>query len=360
MKKKIIFFCPAIGTGGVEKNLYKIVNFFAIKNQIVYLVTFRKNNIQKKFHKNVRIIDSFFFGNFPLPNFMKILFCYLNYFWKFGFRKNLLFVSFQSNLFFILLAKFTQNKIIARSNAAPNYYISNRFKKKIFQTIYKMADKVIVNSKEFKKIFVKTFKVNPIVIYNPAYNKKDKLKFKDVTKKNIIFFLNVARLTDQKNHIIMLKAFKEIKNINYKLKIIGNGYEENNLKQYILKNNLQNNIQIIKNISNSINYLKKCDAFILTSKFEGLPNVLIEAQIMKKFIISSNCPTGPKEILMNGDAGYLFNNNNYKDLKKNIIRFIKKKNSVEIKNKIKIGYKNLYRFEEKTNLEKYYKEIINL
>ena len=158
----------------------------------------------------------------------------------------------------------------------------------------------------------------------------------------------------------MLKAFKEIKNINYKLKIIGNGYEENNLKQYILKNNLQNNIQIIKNISNSINYLKKCDAFILTSKFEGLPNVLIEAQIMKKFIISSNCPTGPKEILMNGDAGYLFNNNNYKDLKKNIIRFIKKKNSVEIKNKIKIGYKNLYRFEEKTNLEKYYKEIINL
>ena len=54
----------------------------------------------------------------------------------------------------------------------------------------------------------------------------------------------------------MLKAFKEIKNINYKLKIIGNGLEENNLKSYILRNNLQNNIQIIKNISNSIRYLK--------------------------------------------------------------------------------------------------------
>ena len=179
-----------------------------------------------------------------------------------------------------------------------------------------MADKIIVNSKEFKKIFIKTFKVNPIVIYNPAYNKKDQFKFKNVVKKNIIYFLNVARLTNQKNHIIMLKAFKEIKHINYKLKIIGNGLEENNLKSYILRNNLQNNIQIIKNISNSIKYLKKCDAFILTSKFEGLPNVLIEAQMMKKFIISSNCPTGPKEILMNGDAGYLFKNNNYKDLKK--------------------------------------------
>ena len=72
---------------------------------------------------------------------------------------------------------------------------------------------------------------------------------------------------------------------------------------------------------------------------------------MKKFIISADCPTGPREILKNGNAGYLFNNNDYKDLKKNIIRFILKKNSVEIKNKIKIGFKNLYRFDENENLE---------
>ena len=47
-------------------------------------------------------------------------------------------------------------------------------------------------------------------------------------KKNIIYFLNIARLTDQKNQIIMLKAFSEINNINYKLKIIGNGSKKNN------------------------------------------------------------------------------------------------------------------------------------
>ena len=68
---------------------------------------------------------------------------------------------------------------------------------------------------------------------------------------------------------------------------------------------------------------------------------------MKKFIISSDCPTGPREILKNGDAGFLFKNNNHKDLKNNILKFISKKNSIEIKDKIKIGYKNLYRFSEK-------------
>ena len=79
----------------------------------------------------LKLLIALFLGIFLYQIFLKILFCFLNYFWKFGFEKNLLFVSFQSNLYFILLAKFTQNKIIARSNAAPNYYISNRFKKNI-------------------------------------------------------------------------------------------------------------------------------------------------------------------------------------------------------------------------------------
>ena len=81
--------------------------------------------------------------------------------------------------------------------------------------------------------------------------------------------------------------------------------------------------------------MRKCDVFILSSKFESLPNILIEAQIMKKFIISADCPTGPREILKNGNAGYLFNNNDYKDLKKNIIRFILKKIQLKLKTKLK-------------------------
>ena len=81
---------------------------------------------------------------------------------------------------------------------------------------------------------------------------------------------------------------------------------------------------------------------------------------MKKFIISSNCPTGPREILMNGKAGYLFKNNNLLDLKIKIKKFILQRNTNQIFKKIKIGYKNLDRFDANKNLEKYYKEIIKL
>ena len=281
---------------------------------------------------------------------------------EYGLKRNSTFVSFQSNLYFILLAKLTRNKIVARSNAAPNYYISNQFKLRIFQIIYHLADKIIVNSEDFKKIFFKKFKIMPTMIYNPSI-KKENLKFKKINKiggGKKINLLNIARLTDQKNQIIILKALSELDKLNYNLMIIGNGSKKNELEEYISSYNLRNKVKIITNITDPKTFLKRCDVFILSSKFEGLPNVLIEAQMMKKFIISSNCPTGPREILKNGNAGYLFKNNDYKDLKKNIKKFIINKNSREIQKKIKLGFKNLDRFDETKNLEKYYKEIINL
>ena len=70
------------------------------------------------------------------------------------------------------------------------------------------------------------------------------------------------------------------------------------MRRYIEQNKLNKRIKIIKNVANANRYYIKSDVFILTSRFEGLPNVLIEAQLNKKFIISTDCPSGPKEILL--------------------------------------------------------------
>jgi len=83
---------------------------------------------------------------------------------------------------------------------------------------------------------------------------------------------------------------------------------------------------------------------------------LLEAQCLKKIIISTKCPTGPNEILLNGRAGTFFKMNDYKDLSKKITQVYK--NKANFKNKVKIGYDNLHRFDENRNLNKYYK-IIN-
>tara|TARA_A100001015_G_scaffold264368_1_gene311940 strand:- start:350 stop:1438 length:1089 start_codon:yes stop_codon:yes gene_type:complete len=362
MNKKIIFFCPSIEIGGVEKNLYKVINYFAQKNLDLYLITFSKN-LSNKISKKVKIINCNIIGNLNYPYFLKVIFCYLNYFLNFRLRKNNVFISFQSNLYFILLAKLTGNRIVARSNAAPNYYITNSFKKKIFELIFGLADKIIVNSKEFQKIFQKTFKIKPIIIYNPSINEKllkNHSRKKIKKNKKIINFINVGRLTYQKNQILLIKALNQINDLNYKLIIVGNGREEINLRRYIEQNKLNKRIKIIKNVANANRYYIKSDVFILTSRFEGLPNVLIEAQLNKKFIISTDCPSGPKEILLDGRAGYLFRNENIDDLKKKINNYLTNMNKRDIFEKIQYGFDNLYRFDENNNLQKYYNEIISL
>ena len=114
-------------------------------------------------------------------------------------------------------------------------------------------------------------------------------------------------------------------------------------------------IKIINFVENPYPYLKQCNLFILSSIYEGLPNVLLEAATMKKFIISTNCPTGPREILDNGKGGLFFKIRDYYDLSKKIIDF--KKNKFNNTMKINHNFKRLERFNHDNNLNKYLKII---
>ena len=101
--------------------------------------------------------------------------------------------------------------------------------------------------------------------------------------------------------------------------------------------------------------IKLSDLFILTSKYEGLPNVLLEAMTLKKFIISSDCPSGPKEILDNGKGGFLFKHGDYKDLLKKLVYLNKNfENFKYFESKINFAHKRLFRFNYEEILDKYF------
>ena len=171
--------------------------------------------------------------------------------------------------------------------------------------------------------------------------------------------INIGRFTNQKDQLTLLKAVNRIKDkIRFNLLIVGRGVEKENLLRYIHENKLSNLVQIINFQKNPFNLIKSSDVFILTSLYEGLPNVLLETQVLKKFIISSNCPTGPREILLNGKAGFLFDVRDYKKLSKLILDYSKNKKSLS--KKIKIGYQNLKRFDFEANLNNYLKTINSL
>ena len=359
MQKKLVIFIPSIEGGGVEKNLFIISKYLKdkIKNISVITLSNRYKNrfvginfISPKanFWSKIGRRKKFFVGLFLL--FLEIL--------K---DRNILVFSFQGNVYCTLLCKLLGIKIIVRSNSAPDGWSQNKLKYLIFKYVLGSADKIIVNSLDFKKKFKTTFKIHAECIYNPLNKneiiKKSKIKNKFKFDKKKLNIINVGRYTDQKDQLTILKAVNRIKKkIKLNLLIVGRGVEKEKLTNFINENNLSKQVQLINFQKNPFNLIKSSDVFILSSLYEGLPNVLLESQVLKKFIISSDCPTGPREILLNGRAGFLFNVGDYIKLSNLILYYSKNRKSLS--KKILIGYKNLNRFDQNKNLNMYYKLII--
>ena len=181
--------------------------------------------------------------------------------------------------------------------------------------------------------------------------KKNKIKYFRNFK--YLKILNIGRLTDQKDQITLIKGLELLllKNIKFKCCIIGTGIQKKILKEYIYKNKLNNFIKLVGYKKDAKDYIEESDLFILTSKYEGLPNVLIEAQSKNTPIISSDCPTGPREILLNGKLGDLFKVGDYENLYNLIVRFVKNKTSLVTKSKKAKNY--LSRFDLEKNCKKY-------
>ncbi len=354
--REITVFCPTIGVGGVEKNLYLILNFLAKKKLKINLLTCSLDK-KKKFNKKIKIIgpsDNRFNKSYQLTKIIICLICFLK---TDLIKKKTIIFSFQSNIFAILFASLFKLKVISRINASPDIYLKNIVKRFLFSKIYHLSNLIIVNSNDLKKKVKKYLNVNANVIYNPSFNRK-KSKFisksKKIKRSNFVNLLNVGRLVSQKNQILLIKAMKYLENKSkrkFKLNIIGNGQLYKFLNENIKKNNLDAKIKIIRNVTNPTKFYLESDFFILSSLYEGLPNALIEAISFKKISLSSNCPTGPREILLNGKAGYLYENNNYKKLANTLLKAMN--NKKENQKKLNLAYQSLSRFDEEYNCKKY-------
>ena len=113
---------------------------------------------------------------------------------------------------------------------------------------------------------------------------------------------------------------------------------------------MEKNVKLAGYKKNIYPYYRKADLFILSSMYEGLPNVLIEANYFNLKIISSNCKTGPKEILKSNKNSKLFKVGNFKELAKCIL-------STKLDKPKKFNIDK--RFDFHKNLENYRKIILS-
>lgn len=194
----------------------------------------------------------------------------------------------------------------------------------------KKYDKIVTICDEMKKNTIRLYpflKEKIIRIYNPFnFERILKNSEEEIQNINILkepFAVSVMRLTENsKDFDTLIKAWQvlEQQNINLKLYILGDGSDKKNIENKIKNVGQENRIILLGNIVNPYPWIKKSKMLIHSSKFEGLPTVLIEALILNKIVISSNCISGPKEILENGEIGYLYEIGDYKKLADLIIK----------------------------------------
>ena len=175
-----------------------------------------------------------------------------------------------------------------------------------------------------------------------------------IYKKKFRYIICVSRFTKRKGIKELIISFCEALKINKNLKLIlvGYGDEEKNIINLIKLKELQKNVKIIKKCKNPYPYIRKSHLFILNSKYEGFGNVLVESIILNTPVISTNCNSGPSEILLNGKGGDLIKvYDNSKILTSKILQFFN--NPVSLIQKTKFAKKKVNRFSKINNLIKF-------
>jgi glycosyltransferase involved in cell wall biosynthesis len=215
----------------------------------------------------------------------------------------------------------------------------------LIDKVYRNAKTIICQNRESKEYFEnKKFKSRLIELPNPV-------NFADVPTERpeqvADEIVNVGRLIEQKNQRLLIEAFSEISEAypNYTLKIYGEGPLKETLSNQIREKKLQDRVFLMGTKKRVMYEVNKASIFVLSSDFEGFPNVLIEAMATGMPVISSDFKTGvARELITSDRNGYLFEVGNKDELVKKIKMLINKKSDFllmgEENRKVAMRYKD--------------------
>ena len=376
MKKKVIYWSPCLNPVGTIKSTinsavslskyskdYEVAIINACGEWDKYLDYFKENHVKIiNFKYN-------FFKYLPKHGYVQSRFSYIIIFLLCFFPLIKLIKSSKPDFFIAHLITSlplmvmnlfkTDTKFILRISGMPRLnLIRKSFWKVVSTKLYmvtspsiELMNKLIsINLFDQNKI---TFLPDAIIDIKQFISKKNSEinNFKKFDQKKLIFA--AGRLTKQKNFSYLIDEFSIFlkHNDQFILIILGDGEERNKLEKKIIKKKLQKNIYLTGYVENVFKYFKNGEAFILSSLWEEVGFVMVEAALTNLFIISSNCPNGPTEFLSDGKHGILFESNKKGELSNSLIKYANlkgvKKHKFEIKKNTKQYTK--YRHFQKLN-----------
>ncbi len=318
--KKILMLIPALNAGGAERVMVTLANEWSKTNDVTIAI-FHTSGSFYDLNESVHLIEmglSLPAGgvkrklSIPLVEFKRYRFI-VKLVKNGGFDFVLSFTNI-TNLFTCLMARRLKNEFFVISERAdPKDY--SKYMKLAMDKLYRKCDLVVCQNKVVKAFFEGRGFTNRLeILPNPVC-------FRDIPsqmpQKREHIISTVGRLTRQKNHKLLINAFREVHALHpeYKLRIYGIGPLENELRAQIEDLSLSDCVELMGTKKKVMYDINHTEIFVLCSDYEGFPNVLIEAMAAQMPVISSNFATGvAKELISDGENGYLFEVGNQEQL----------------------------------------------
>ncbi len=313
MRKKIFILINTLGTGGAERVVSLLIH--AWKNRYDITLVVLSNIIEYDLPENISVVclnqpfkENGFITTLKLPllarKYKKL--CDKN-------RPDISFSALKRTNYINCFSKMfgSKAKIILCDGIHFSEFLKTvpllERKVSIFLTrkLYKYADEIIPNSTLMKVDLEKNFNIHSkyVVIHNPmnmAFINRLSQEEIDFPYNDSFNFINVGVFRKQKNHENLIDAFDKIKHLNVRLFLLGHRYLKEEVIMKVKNMQLESRVIFLEFDTNPFKYLSRCDCFVLSSDFEGFPNALQEAMACGLPVISTDCLSGPREILAPG------------------------------------------------------------
>lgn len=314
----ILFVISSLGSGGAERVVSELANYFCKKDIEVSILLISNDNVSYEIDENVKII----YGSNQIDGKNRIsdFFSRISLIRKYvRLIQPSITISFLStiNIYSCLALGFSKNKLIVSERNDPKRSPDESIKRIIRNIVYYFSEGYVFQTDEARNYFCRKIKNKGVVIANPIKPDLPDVYNGDRAKKIVA----VGRLEEQKNYSLLIKSFNLIADEfkDYKVEIYGEGQERNKLEKQISDLNLSNRVLLMGRHNDVHDRIKDASLYVLSSHYEGMPNALMEAMALGLPCIATNCSGGgPKKLITNGVNGILVENDDEVALSKEI------------------------------------------
>ncbi|QIW09669.1 glycosyltransferase [Francisella sp. LA112445] len=330
-KIKLLFVLPTLNIGGAEKVTVNIINSLDVKIFDIHLIVIdnRYKNLETLINQNV---------NIKYLNIIKTRKAFLKLAKEILLLKpDIVFSSLNRTNILVLLINiiYRSFKVIIREPSMPSVQVRNGYMsskmKFIIKLLYPFAERVIAQTEYMKRDIEMAYKIDAkkvIVASNPidkVYIQKsictEKNPFEEYRARiNCVY---VGRLSDEKNPLFLIEAFNKVikEDKKFHLYIIGDGYLKEDVLITIKALRIEKNITMLGFKDNPYPYIKYADMVLLCSKWEGMPNVVIESMFLNTPVVSTLSTLALSDLVVHGQTGYLVKKYNIDDFSKAVLDF---------------------------------------